>query len=271
MTLDLTVTEAARDAGTAVAAAVARALPLDLNPDAPLDENSLPSQMLAGPDSRAVSATVRGQASGSLVVVLSAEAALALTTGPLASADLAAAVQPALDSAAAALTQLCGGPVEIHAPFELAAEQALSPALGGQTFFATLLVGASGHVGTVALTIGPPDVAAIPAPRAATEAHAFPSLPPATAGVGGSRPLELLHDVEMGVTVELGRARMSVRNLLSLAPGAIVELDRAAGSPVDVLVNGTLIGRGEVVVIDEEFGIRITEIIGARPPAAQAR
>ena len=77
-----------------------------------------------------------------------------------------------------------------------------------------------------------------------------------------ARSLDLLHDVEMGVTAELGRTRMTVRDLLSLTPGAVVELDRAAGSPVDVLVNGTLIARGEVVVIDEEFGIRISEIIG---------
>jgi len=73
--------------------------------------------------------------------------------------------------------------------------------------------------------------------------------------------LDLLHDVEMEVSAELGRTRMSVRELLSLNPGAIVELDRAAGSPADLLVNGRLIARGEVVVVDENFGIRITEII----------
>jgi flagellar motor switch protein FliN/FliY len=78
----------------------------------------------------------------------------------------------------------------------------------------------------------------------------------------GSRSMELLNDVEMGVAVELGRTRMSVRDILGLTPGSVVELDRAAGSAVDMLVNGTLVARGEVVVIDEEFGIRITEIIG---------
>jgi flagellar motor switch protein FliN/FliY len=55
---------------------------------------------------------------------------------------------------------------------------------------------------------------------------------------------------------------MPVRELLSIIPGSVIELDRAAGSPVDVLVNGTLIARGEVVVVDEEFGIRISEIVG---------
>ena len=75
------------------------------------------------------------------------------------------------------------------------------------------------------------------------------------------RRMRLLSDVEMGVSVELGRTRMTVRDLLALAPGTIVELDKAAGSPVDVLVNGTLMARGEVVVIDEEFAVRISEIV----------
>ncbi len=66
-----------------------------------------------------------------------------------------------------------------------------------------------------------------------------------------------------------GRTHMTVQNLLGLTPGAVVELDRAAGSPVDILVNGTLIARGEVVVIDEEFGVRVSEIVGPEPGDAQ--
>jgi flagellar motor switch protein FliN/FliY len=77
----------------------------------------------------------------------------------------------------------------------------------------------------------------------------------------------VLADVEMGVTAELGRCRMTVRELLSITPGALIDLDRPAGAPVDVLVNGTLIARGEVVVIDEEFGIRISELV-PQPSAA---
>ena len=72
--------------------------------------------------------------------------------------------------------------------------------------------------------------------------------------------LSVLHDVELVVTAELGRTQMNVRDLLALAPGMVVEIDRAAGSPIDLLVNGRKIAAGEVVVIDEEFGIRITEI-----------
>jgi flagellar motor switch protein FliN/FliY len=77
------------------------------------------------------------------------------------------------------------------------------------------------------------------------------------------RRMNLLRDVMMGVSVELGRTRMTVRELLALTPGAIVELDKAAGAPVDLLVNGTLMARGEVVVIDEEFAVRISEIVSS--------
>ena len=78
------------------------------------------------------------------------------------------------------------------------------------------------------------------------------------------RGIELLHGVDMEVTVELGRTRLAVRDLLALSPGAVVELDRAAGAPADLLVNGRLIARGEVVVVDEDFGLRITEIVETR-------
>ena len=73
--------------------------------------------------------------------------------------------------------------------------------------------------------------------------------------------LDLLRHVAMEVTVEIGRTRMTVGELLSLHPGEVVELDRAASAPADLLVNGTLIARGEVVVVDEDFGLRISEII----------
>lgn len=84
----------------------------------------------------------------------------------------------------------------------------------------------------------------------------------------GTERLDLLSNIEMEVTAELGRTRMTVRELLSLTPGVVVELDRLAGSPIDLFVNGTLIAHGEVVVIDEEFGVRISEIVG--PTAAEA-
>jgi flagellar motor switch protein FliN/FliY len=75
--------------------------------------------------------------------------------------------------------------------------------------------------------------------------------------------LQMLADVEMHVTAELGRTRMNVSDLLALGAGSVIELDRTAGSPIDLLVNGTLIARGEVVVVDEEYGVRLTEIVGS--------
>jgi flagellar motor switch protein FliN/FliY len=78
---------------------------------------------------------------------------------------------------------------------------------------------------------------------------------------GESAALRLLHDVEMTLTAEIGRTKLPVRQVLELVPGTVLELDRAAGAPADVLVNGRLVARGEVVVVDEDYGIRITEIV----------
>ncbi|NUU15872.1 flagellar motor switch protein FliN [Cellulomonas humilata] len=79
--------------------------------------------------------------------------------------------------------------------------------------------------------------------------------------------LRMLYDVEMVLTAEIGRTRLPVRQVLELAPGAVLELDRTAGSPADVMVNGRLVARGEVVVVDEAYGIRVTEIVPGTEPA----
>jgi flagellar motor switch protein FliN/FliY len=79
-----------------------------------------------------------------------------------------------------------------------------------------------------------------------------------------STNLDLLLGITLRVTVELGRTKMNVEEVLKLGPGSVVELDKLAGEPVDVLVNDRLIARGEVVVLDDRFGVRITDVI---PPA----
>ncbi len=79
--------------------------------------------------------------------------------------------------------------------------------------------------------------------------------------VPGQENIGLIMDVPLEVTVELGRSRKSIAEILDFAPGTIIELDKIAGEPVDVLVNGKFVARGEVVVIEESFSIRITEII----------
>jgi flagellar motor switch protein FliN/FliY len=70
-----------------------------------------------------------------------------------------------------------------------------------------------------------------------------------------------INNVEMALTVEIGRTRMSVRDVLSLEPGAVIELDRSAGAPADVLLNGRLIAHGEIVVVDQDYAVRITQIL----------
>lgn len=82
--------------------------------------------------------------------------------------------------------------------------------------------------------------------------------------------IELVLDVPVTVSVELGRASKTVREVLAFAPGAVIELDKLAGEPVDILVNGKLVARGEVVVVDENFGVRVTEIVAGSEAGASS-
>ena len=86
-------------------------------------------------------------------------------------------------------------------------------------------------------------------------------VPGGMSALAANTGLDLIMDVPLRVTVELGRTRMQIRDVLELGKGSVVELDKLAGEPVDLLVNGKLIARGEVVVIDENFGIRVTDIV----------
>jgi flagellar motor switch protein FliN/FliY len=88
------------------------------------------------------------------------------------------------------------------------------------------------------------------------------------AGEGGDVNLDMILDVPVTLAMEVGRTRLSIRNLLQLNQGSVVELDRSAGEPLDVFVNGTLVAHGEVVVINEKFGIRLTDVIS---PAERVR
>ena len=78
---------------------------------------------------------------------------------------------------------------------------------------------------------------------------------------GAPRRLDLLLDVPLDLSVELGRARMSIQDLLNLSPGSVIELDKVAGEALDILVNDRLVARGEAVVVNDKFGIRITDIV----------
>jgi flagellar motor switch protein FliN len=93
----------------------------------------------------------------------------------------------------------------------------------------------------------------------ASQMPTLTELGPAQPGTSGS-DLSLVLDVPVELAVEIGRTTMTIRETMALAPGSVVVLDRMAGEPVDLLVNGRRIARGEVVAIDEEFGLRITEV-----------
>ncbi len=192
---------------------------------------------------QAVRARFTGAAQGEVAIMVSQDLVDALANTPMGNLDLSQALRPALEAAAATLGPVVVDPGELLEP--AAAMLALTGAGG-------LIAPLNGDDGSIQAAVGLAVAAQVETPAA-----------PSAGGAKDSRPaFDLLHDVEMEVTAELGRTRMSVRELLSLTPGAVIELDRAAGGPADLLVNGRLIARGEVVVIDENFGIRITEIVG---------
>jgi flagellar motor switch protein FliN/FliY len=198
-------------------------------------------------DGQAVTAKFSGAANGEVLVVVGQDLADALKESPLGELDLTAAVRPALEAAARVF-----GPVVLDPGQVMEPDVALSALAAKDDAVAIPLVEGEEVRAVLALALNPwPTDEPGPVDVARRE--------PAQAQFRGG--LDMLHDVEMEVSAELGRTRMSVRELLSLNPGAIVELDRAAGSPADLLVNGRLIARGEVVVVDENFGIRITEIV----------
>lgn len=89
----------------------------------------------------------------------------------------------------------------------------------------------------------------------------FENLEPTALIPEGDVKMDVILDVPVTISMEIGRTHISIRNLLQLNQGSVVELDRLAGEPMDVLVNGTLIAQGEVVVVNEKFGLRLTDVI----------
>ena len=87
----------------------------------------------------------------------------------------------------------------------------------------------------------------------------------------GERRMDLLLDVPLDISVELGRARMTIQDLLALGPGSVIELDKIAGEALDILVNDRLVARGEAVVVNDKFGVRITDIVSQAERIARLR
>lgn len=105
-------------------------------------------------------------------------------------------------------------------------------------------------------------------PANAAKPAEFPDLGQGAGGAPGKPNIELVRDIQVTLTVVLGRTEMLIQDILELTPGKVIELDRLAGEPLDIVVNGKLLAKGEVVVVDENFGIRLTSIV--EPNAREA-
>jgi len=196
------------------------------------------------PTETAVVATFVGATSVELVLVAERAVAESLTGQGGAPVSLADALRPALEAAAGAF-----GPGVL----DVAEVRPVGGDLTGDalTAFALVADGApQAWFGLRARAQKPPTV---PSQR--------------SGGTSERADMRLLYDVEMTLTAEIGRTRLPVRQVLDLVPGSVLELDRAAGAAADLMVNGRLIARGEVVVVDEDYGIRITEIVSAEQAA----
>jgi len=192
-------------------------------------------------------ADITGDSTGSLVLAVNDEVAERLEANEHVLSD---GFTKALQAAGSALG------------FELTVGPATRGGSTQPTIVAEILDG--GQLTALAgITLPIADPAASSAPQGYEPGSFDPSPVAAIVTSMASSSLSVLNDVELVITAELGRTTMPVRDLLGLTPGMVVEIDRAAGAPIDLLVNGRRIAAGEVVVIDEEFGIRITEIAPA--------
>ncbi len=214
----------------------------------PLVATPAPDGAAPPPDATAVVVSVVGAVSAELALVAADAVVEAVEAGAAAGAPiaLADALTPALAAAAEAL-----GPGAV----EPARTEQVADVVGADTQVFQLQAGADGA-----------DVAWFTVRLRGEQVTTPEPVEPTAQGVptprrGSGTSITVLYDVEMTLTAELGRTRLPLRQVLDLAPGAVLELDRTAGSPADVMVNGRLIARGEVVVVDEDYGLRITEIV----------
>lgn len=233
-----TTTQELRDAAVD---ALARALPSVVSPLSARHRNERDGA-LAAKVVRSVAASFVGGTSADIAIALADPDSLAIAAGGAAGGEsphvsIVDVLRPALESAAEVLGNGVLGEGRIENASALFADpEAAVFELAGD-------VGAVGWVairlrenGTVAGVVAPEDRSVV-------------------------GKLGRINNVEMSLTVEIGRTRMSVRDLLALEPGAVIELDRSAGAPADILLNGRLIAHGEVVVVDQDYAVRITKIL----------
>lgn len=225
-----------------VAARAAQEVAANLPTSAPLTVGGFDAASAPASDAVAVMAHHAGETGADLVIVAGDATAQALADAGagVAPADI---LRPALEAAAAVL-----GPGVL----DEARSEPLAGSFSDPDIEVFALVDAAG---TTQAWFGlRTRVAETAARRGAA---------PAPDGASERARMRVLGDVELVLTAEIGRTRLPMRQVLDLVPGTVLELDRAAGAPADVMVNGRLVARGDVVVVDEDYGIRITEIIAA--------
>lgn len=223
------------DRNAAAAAALTALLPSATKLKATmLDASDAPTVPLT----EAVVVSFVGETSADLAVVLADPEAMTVAAGTdSALVSLGDVLRPALEGAAEPLGSGVLGDVEMRDASALFADPETT---------VYVLAGRGAPTGWFAIRI--------------RDAGVVTGATAETAGSVSNR-LGRISNVEMALTVEIGRTRMSIRDLLSLEPGAVIELDRSAGAPADVLLNGRLIAHGEIVVIDQDYAVRITKIL----------
>lgn len=198
--------------------------------------------------------SVEGSINGNLMVALLEGASPDITT----SEALVEELESAMDSMSQVMDSEIGAPAPASG----------APTIAPDVSVPLLVDGAV--VGAVLLFVAPATEAAAPAEPAPAEpeAAAPAAAPPAPAQAAPTfnplstpKQMDALAGVQMEVTIEVGRTSLPIGQLLQLQPGQIVELDREVGSPLDMFINGTLLARGEIVVVDDQFGFRVTSVV----------
>jgi flagellar motor switch protein FliN/FliY len=256
-----------------IAAATARALDELLGADRALTNGTVAvgdsiGELLARGDTRAVALPFGDGLTGEVILVVEERLATAMEE-VTPDASFAMAALPALLAGVRAIALTMNVAVVPRNAVEIATQDALETGSAGDA--AVPLFDNDALVACLVVRVVDDALSAAGAaigPASATErvytgfgGHEFQ--PPGGSGAApaSARPLALLHDVAVEVTAVLGRRRLMVRDIVTLQPGSVLPLDRSAGSPVDVLVNGALVWRGEVVVVDDDLCVRVADIV----------
>ena len=192
--------------------------------------------------------SVEGTINGNLMVALLEGASPDITTSE--------GLVEELDTAVDAMSQVMDS--EIGTPAPASGAPTIAPDVSVPLLVDGVLVGA------VLLFLAPAeDPVEDPVEELAAAPAAAPAAPAAFSSMGTMKQMDALAGVQMEITIEVGRTSLPIGQLLQLQPGQIVELDREVGSPLDMFINGTLLAHGEIVVVDDQFGFRVTSVVTA--------